>query len=50
MVHPATRIKKLVKHLDATSEELRAEMERRLNALQAAGIIELKPLPAPGVQ
>jgi hypothetical protein len=35
---------------DATAEELRAEIERRLNALQAAGIIELKPLAAPEVQ
>jgi hypothetical protein len=35
---------------DATSEELRAEIERRLNVLQAAGIIELKPLPASEVQ
>jgi hypothetical protein len=32
---------------DATAEELRAEIERRLNVLQDAGIIELKPLPAP---
>jgi hypothetical protein len=35
---------------DATSKELRAEIERRLNVLQAAGIIELKPLPASEVQ
>jgi hypothetical protein len=28
MVHPATRIKKLIKHLDATSEELRAGGDR----------------------
>jgi hypothetical protein len=34
---------------NATAEELRAEIERRLNVLQAAGIIELKPLPAPEV-
>jgi hypothetical protein len=35
---------------DATAEELRAEIERRLNILQKAGILELKPLPAPEVQ
>ena len=35
---------------DATAEELRAEIERRLNVLQAAGIIELRTLPAPEVQ
>ena len=35
---------------DATAEELRAEIERRLNVLQAAGIIELRPLPASEVQ
>ena len=33
---------------DATAEELRAEIERRLNILQEAGILELKPLPASG--
>jgi hypothetical protein len=27
---------------DATSEELRAEIERRLNILQKSGILELK--------
>jgi hypothetical protein len=35
---------------DATAEELRAEIERRLNILQKAGILELKPLAAPEVQ
>ena len=33
---------------DATAEDLRAEIERRLNILQEAGILELKPLPASG--
>jgi hypothetical protein len=33
--------------VDATAEELRAEIERRLNVLQEAGILELRPLPAP---
>jgi hypothetical protein len=31
---------------DATAEELRAEIQRRLNILQKAGILELKPLAA----
>jgi hypothetical protein len=35
---------------DATAEELRAEIEHRLNVLHDAGIIELKPLPVPEVQ
>jgi hypothetical protein len=35
---------------DATAEELRAEIERRLNILQKAGILELQPLPAPEAQ
>ena len=35
---------------DASAEELRAEIERRLNILLDAGIIELKSLPAPEVQ
>ena len=35
---------------DATAEELRAEIEHRLNVLQDAGIIELKPLLSPEVQ
>jgi hypothetical protein len=32
---------------DAMAEELRAEIERRLNVLQEAGILELKPLATP---
>jgi hypothetical protein len=35
---------------DATAEELKAEIEHRLTVLQEAGILELKPLPAPEVQ
>jgi hypothetical protein len=35
---------------DATADELRAEINRRLTVLQKAGIIELQPLPAPEVQ
>jgi hypothetical protein len=35
---------------DATADELRAEINRRLMVLQKAGIIELQPLPAPEVQ
>jgi hypothetical protein len=35
---------------DATAEELRAEIERRLNVLQEAGILELKIIEAPEVQ
>jgi hypothetical protein len=35
---------------NATAEELRAEIERRLNILQEAGILELKPFVAPEVQ
>jgi hypothetical protein len=35
---------------DASAEELRAEIERRLNVLQEAGILELKPLAAAEVQ
>jgi hypothetical protein len=35
---------------DATAEELKAEIEHRLTVLQEAGILELKPLPAPDVQ
>jgi hypothetical protein len=34
----------------ATAEELRAEIERRLNILQEAGILELKVIEAPEVQ
>jgi hypothetical protein len=34
---------------DATAEELRAEIVRRINILQNAGILEL-PLPASEVQ
>ena len=32
---------------DATAEELRAEIERRLNILQEAGILELTAVPNP---
>jgi hypothetical protein len=35
---------------DATSEELRVEIERRLNILLNAGIIEVRSLPAPEAQ
>jgi hypothetical protein len=35
---------------DATADELRAEITRRLNILQEAGILELKPLPASEAQ
>jgi hypothetical protein len=35
---------------DATAEELRAEIERRLNILQKAGILELKVIEAPELQ
>jgi hypothetical protein len=35
---------------DATAEELRAEIERRLDILQEAGILELTPLAAAKVQ
>jgi hypothetical protein len=35
---------------DATADELRAEINRRLTVLQKAGIIELQPLQAPEVQ
>jgi hypothetical protein len=35
---------------DATAEELRAEIVRRLNILQKAGILELKPVAAAEVQ
>jgi hypothetical protein len=35
---------------DATADELRAEITRRLNILQEKGILELQPLPAPEVQ
>ena len=35
---------------DATAEELRAELEHRLNVLQEAGIIELQVIGAPEVQ
>ena len=35
---------------DATAEELRAEIERRLNILQEAGILELKVIDTPEVQ
>jgi hypothetical protein len=35
---------------DATAEELRAEIERRLNILQEAGILELKVIETPEVQ
>jgi hypothetical protein len=35
---------------DATADELRAEINRRLTVLQEAGILELKPLQAPEVQ
>jgi hypothetical protein len=32
---------------DAMAEELRAEIERRLNILQAAGVLELRAIEAP---
>jgi hypothetical protein len=32
---------------DATAEELRAEIERRINVLQSAGILELRAIEAP---
>jgi hypothetical protein len=35
---------------DATADELRAEITRRLNILREAGILELKPLPASEAQ
>jgi hypothetical protein len=35
---------------DATAEELRAEIERRLNILQEAGFLELRAIEAPEAQ
>ena len=35
---------------DATADELRAEIQRRLTVLQEAGILELKIIEAPEVQ